>query len=146
MIPMVGQARVQSHLAQYLDDQMMVSDEENYAAVCRRSLQSAVRETRMPSLCICACSVERFMPSRAAGERWCKARKAGVEYDSRIKQGSNEMFRKKLVVRWIVGIASAALPAFSQSENPERNEVSVQAFGSFVKSSTNNGVEKQRHQ
>lgn len=56
------------------------------------------------------------------------------------------MFRKKLVVRWIVGIASAALPAFSQSENPERNEVSVQAFGSFVKSSTNNGVEKQRHQ
>src|SRR5258707_11160716 len=48
---------------------------------------------------------------------------------------------KKLVVTWILGIASAALPAFSQSESPERNEVSVQAFGSFVKSSTNNGIE-----
>jgi len=34
-----------------------------------------------------------------------------------------------------------ALPAFSQSENPGKNEVSAQAFGSFVKSTTNNGVE-----
>jgi opacity protein-like surface antigen len=51
------------------------------------------------------------------------------------------MFGKKLVVTWIVGIASAALPAFSQSENPEKNEVSAQAFGSFVKSTTNNGIE-----
>ena len=51
------------------------------------------------------------------------------------------MFRKNLVVTWIVGIASVALPAFSQSENPEKNEVSVQAFGSFVKSTTNNGIE-----
>jgi opacity protein-like surface antigen len=46
-----------------------------------------------------------------------------------------------LVITWIVGIASAALPAFSQSENPEKNEVSVQAFGSFVKSTTNTGIE-----
>ena len=51
------------------------------------------------------------------------------------------MVGKNLVVRWIVGIASAALPAFSQSENPEKNEVSVQAFGSFVKSTTDNGIE-----
>jgi len=40
------------------------------------------------------------------------------------------MFGKKLVVTWIVGIASAALPAFSQSENPGKNEVSVQAVAS----------------
>jgi opacity protein-like surface antigen len=51
------------------------------------------------------------------------------------------MFKRKLVVTWIVGIASAALPAFSQSETPDKNEVSVQAFGSFVKSTTNNGIE-----
>jgi opacity protein-like surface antigen len=51
------------------------------------------------------------------------------------------MFGRKLVVTWIVGIASAALPAFSQSENPEKNEVSAQAFGSFVKSTTENGIE-----
>ena len=51
------------------------------------------------------------------------------------------MFGKRWVVTWIVGIASTALPAFSQSENPEKNEVSVQAFGSFVKSTTDNGIE-----
>ena len=51
------------------------------------------------------------------------------------------MFRKNLVVTWIVGIASAALPALSQSENPQNNEVSVQAFGSFVKSTIDNGIE-----
>ena len=51
------------------------------------------------------------------------------------------MFGKRSVFTWIVGIASMALPAFSQSENPEMNEVSVQAFGSFVKSTTNNGIE-----
>src|ERR1700738_5645450 len=51
------------------------------------------------------------------------------------------MFRKKQVVMWFVSIASLALPAFSQSETPGRNEVSAQAFGSFVKSTTNNGVE-----
>ena len=51
------------------------------------------------------------------------------------------MFRTKLVVAWIVGIAATALPAFSQSETPDKNEVSVQAFGSFVKSTTDNGIE-----
>jgi outer membrane immunogenic protein len=50
------------------------------------------------------------------------------------------MFGKKFVVTSIVGIASLALPAFSQSETPEKNEVSVQAFGSFVKSTTENGI------
>ena len=51
------------------------------------------------------------------------------------------MSNKKLVVAVIAGVVSMALPAFSQSEDPGKNEVSVQAFGSFVKSSTNNGIE-----
>jgi outer membrane immunogenic protein len=50
------------------------------------------------------------------------------------------MFGKKLVVTLIAGVASVALPAFSQSEAPDKNEVSVQAFGSFVKSTTDNGI------
>jgi outer membrane immunogenic protein len=51
------------------------------------------------------------------------------------------MYRKKQIVTWLVGIAAAALPALAQSENPGNNEVSVQAFGSFVKSTTDNGIE-----
>src|ERR1700758_3540727 len=51
------------------------------------------------------------------------------------------MSGKKLVVTWFAGIASIAVPAFSQSETPDKNEVSVQAFGSFVKSTTENGIE-----
>jgi opacity protein-like surface antigen len=51
------------------------------------------------------------------------------------------MSGKKLIATWMVGLASAAMPAFSQSENPGNNEVSVQAFGSFVKSTTDNGIE-----
>jgi len=51
------------------------------------------------------------------------------------------MFGKRLVITSVVSIASAALPAFSQSENPIKNEVSVQAFGSFVKSTTDKGIE-----
>src|SRR5579862_2242485 len=51
------------------------------------------------------------------------------------------MFSKKFVIASFVSIASMALPAFSQSETPGKNEASVQAFGSFVKSTTNNGVE-----
>src|SRR5260370_29006342 len=59
----------------------------------------------------------------------------------RMEQRSYEMFRKKLIVTWMVGIASTALPALSQSESPAKNEVSAQAFGSFVKSTTSNGIE-----
>lgn len=51
------------------------------------------------------------------------------------------MFGKKFVATLIAGAAAMALPAFSQPENPGKNEVSVQAFGSFVKSTTNNGIE-----
>jgi len=51
------------------------------------------------------------------------------------------MFAKKLLVASLLSIATMALPGFSQSENPGKNEVSAQAFGSFVKSTTNNGIE-----
>src|SRR5580692_3861950 len=51
------------------------------------------------------------------------------------------MFGKKNVITITLGMAAMALPAFSQSENPQKNEVSVQALGSFVKSTTENGIE-----
>jgi outer membrane immunogenic protein len=50
------------------------------------------------------------------------------------------MFGKRLVVTLIAGAASIAVPAFSQTETPDKNEVSVQAFGSFVKGTTDDGV------
>jgi opacity protein-like surface antigen len=50
------------------------------------------------------------------------------------------MFGKKIAVTLIAGAVSIALPAFSQPEGLGNNEVSVQAFGSFVKSTTDNGV------
>jgi opacity protein-like surface antigen len=51
------------------------------------------------------------------------------------------MFRNRMVVTLIAGLASIALPAFSQAENFGKNEFSAQAFGSFVKSTTNDGVQ-----
>ena len=50
------------------------------------------------------------------------------------------MSGKKSVVTLTLGIAAMALPAFSQSEDPGKNEVSVQALGSFVKSTTSDGI------
>src|SRR5580704_2754808 len=51
------------------------------------------------------------------------------------------MSGKKFVITVVAGMASIALPAFAQSEDSGKNEVSVQAFGSFVKSTTDNGVQ-----
>ena len=51
------------------------------------------------------------------------------------------MVGKKLVFTTIVGIAAVALPAFAQSEDVGKNDVSVQVFGSFVKSTTSDGVQ-----
>src|SRR5258706_7569825 len=52
------------------------------------------------------------------------------------------MFRMKT----LLGLAGCAFfispPAFSQEESPGRSEVSVQAFGSFLKTTTSNGVEQ----
>jgi hypothetical protein len=41
-----------------------------------------------------------------------------------VEQRSDEMFAKTFVVTWTPGIASVALPAFSQSEALGNNEVS----------------------
>jgi outer membrane immunogenic protein len=57
------------------------------------------------------------------------------------EQRSNEMFGKRIVVTLAASIASLALPAFSQSEDLGKNEVSVQAFGSFLKSTTSDGIQ-----
>ena len=52
------------------------------------------------------------------------------------------MFGNRLVVSFVAGVAALAIPAFSQqSENPGKHEVSVQALGSFVKSTTQDGIE-----
>ena len=53
------------------------------------------------------------------------------------------MIRKQMLFA-VVAIASTSLPAFSQQEEGliYRNEVAVQAFGSFLKTTTNNGVEQ----
>jgi opacity protein-like surface antigen len=50
------------------------------------------------------------------------------------------MFGKKIIASLVASSALITLPAFSQSEEQGKNEVSVQAFGSFLKSSTDNGV------
>jgi hypothetical protein len=52
-----------------------------------------------------------------------------------------KMDGKKFVVIMIAGMPSTALPAFSQSESPGKNEVPVQVLGSFVKSATFNGTQ-----
>ena len=50
------------------------------------------------------------------------------------------MFYTKAITMFVLGGALAALPAFSQETS--RSDVAVQAFGSFVKSTTQNGVEQ----
>lgn len=48
------------------------------------------------------------------------------------------MFRKSLLTMMLAGLASVALPVYAQSEEG-RQDVAVQAFGSFVKTTTQNG-------
>jgi opacity protein-like surface antigen len=48
------------------------------------------------------------------------------------------MFRSKSFASILIGAALATLPAFSQEF--DRSEVTVQAFGSFVKNTTDNGA------
>jgi outer membrane immunogenic protein len=50
------------------------------------------------------------------------------------------MFRTNSFATILLWAALAALPAFSQEAG--RSEVSVQAFGSFVKSTTDNGIQQ----
>ena len=53
------------------------------------------------------------------------------------------MSRKGLLITTIAGLVTMASPAFPQSEpgSTPRNEVSVQALGSWVKSTSDNGVQ-----
>jgi opacity protein-like surface antigen len=58
-------------------------------------------------------------------------------------KGDTNMLRNKTMAAVLMGGVLASLPAFSQEENPVyKNEASVQAFGSFVKSTVTNGVEQ----
>lgn len=51
------------------------------------------------------------------------------------------MFQKGLLTMLVTGVAFIAGPAYAQSEEGERQNVAVQAFGSFVTSTTNNGID-----
>ena len=50
------------------------------------------------------------------------------------------MLRRKVSLLMILGAIAVSAPAFSQEENPAY-KTSVQAFGSFVKTITSNGVD-----
>lgn len=50
------------------------------------------------------------------------------------------MFRKSLLTVLMAGAATVSLPAFAQTE-AGRQDVAVQALGSFVTSTTHNGIE-----
>jgi outer membrane immunogenic protein len=53
------------------------------------------------------------------------------------------MLQKHTITAFVLGAAMLAVPAFSQDENPQyKSEASVQVFGSFVKSTVNNGVQQ----
>jgi outer membrane immunogenic protein len=53
------------------------------------------------------------------------------------------MFAKNFVVTFFAGTIAMSLPVFAQEETTVyKNEASVQAFGSFVKSTTSNGVDE----
>jgi len=51
------------------------------------------------------------------------------------------MFQKGLLTMLMAGSASIAVPAYAQSQEGERQNVAVQAFGSFVTSTTTNGID-----
>ena len=51
------------------------------------------------------------------------------------------MFRKSLLTVLVAGAASMALPAYAQTEEAGGQEVAVQALGSFVTSTTQNGID-----
>lgn len=51
------------------------------------------------------------------------------------------MSQKSLVAMLVAGTAFIALPGYAQSEEAARQEVAVQAFGSFVTTTTHNGID-----
>ena len=53
------------------------------------------------------------------------------------------MFGKRVVLSLVAGAVTMSLPAFAQEEKPVyKNEATVQAIGSFVKTTTSNGVDQ----
>lgn len=50
------------------------------------------------------------------------------------------MLQKSLLTMFAAGVASIALPAYAQSDEAARQDVTVQAFGSFVTGTTQNGI------
>ena len=53
------------------------------------------------------------------------------------------MFQRGLSTMLMASVALVALPAFAQSEEGERQNAAVQAFGSFVTTTTQNGIDNQ---
>jgi opacity protein-like surface antigen len=51
------------------------------------------------------------------------------------------MIQKALLTVLVAGMASFALPAYAQSDEAARQDVAVQAFGSFVTTTTQNGID-----
>lgn len=52
------------------------------------------------------------------------------------------MYWKQTLIALAVGVAMIPLPAFSQEEGLGRNNITVQAFGSFVTTTTKNGIQE----
>jgi len=52
------------------------------------------------------------------------------------------MFRQKFATNIVTGIVALAIPAFAQSEtSTSKQDISVQAFGSFLLTTTQNGIQ-----
>jgi outer membrane immunogenic protein len=51
------------------------------------------------------------------------------------------MFQKNLLGMLMVGVTSIALPVYAQSDETARQDVAIQAFGSFVTTTTQNGID-----
>ena len=54
------------------------------------------------------------------------------------------MFRKTVLTIVMTGVASVALPVYAQSEEAARQDVAVQGFGSFVSTTTHNGIDNKQ--
>jgi len=50
------------------------------------------------------------------------------------------MFQRNLLAMFVAGVASVAWPAYAQSDEVPRQDVAVQAFGSFLTSTTQDGI------
>lgn len=51
------------------------------------------------------------------------------------------MLQKQIIATTLAGVVLAALPALAQTESPARQDAAVQAFGSFVTGTTQDGVD-----